>query len=103
MKTKETLQLHEVFAEYFPFWTGPYVEKENDVFKVGDRVLNIYSKTRYYIPFGLRGSVIGHTDDKVLVVFDKPFIGGTNIYGHCPAYRGAIVESKKLINLTFKF
>ena len=73
------------------------------MYRVGDRVINILSKTRYYIPFGLRGSVVGHTDDKVLVVFDKPFIGGTNLFGHCQDYRGAVVQSKRLLNMTYKF
>jgi hypothetical protein len=36
---------------------------------------------RNYIPFGLRGTVIGKTDEKVMVMFDEQFIGGQNLFG----------------------
>jgi hypothetical protein len=49
-------------------------------FKVGDRVLNMNSQMRQYVPFGLRGTVIGRTDDKVMVLFDEQFIGGNNLF-----------------------
>lgn len=39
-------------------------------FKVGHRVLNLNSVRREYIPFGLRGTVVGKTQDKVIVMFD---------------------------------
>jgi len=39
------------------------------------------STMRNYIPFGLRGTVIGKTDEKVMVMFDEQFIGGQNLFG----------------------
>jgi hypothetical protein len=38
---------------------------------VGDRVININSTKREYVPFGLRGTVVGHTNDRVIVLFDE--------------------------------
>lgn len=61
------------------------------------------STLREYIPFGLRGTVIGRTEDKVIVLFDDQFIGGTDIHYHCEAYRGAFVNPNYLLNLTKKF
>lgn len=59
-----------IFAERFPYWTSPFGYRTSKDFKVGDRVLNLNSVMRQYVPFGLRGTVIGRTDDKVMVMFD---------------------------------
>jgi hypothetical protein len=32
--------------------------------------MNMNSSKREYIPFGLRGTVVGKTNDKVIVLFD---------------------------------
>ena len=47
--------------------------------------------------------MIGRTEDKVIVLFDDQFIGGTDIHYHCEAYRGAFVKPDYLLNLTKKF
>ena len=47
--------------------------------------------------------MIGRTEDKVIVLFDDQFIGGTDIHYHCEAYRGAFVNPNYLLNLTKKF
>ena len=56
---------------------------------MGNRVMNLNSTLRYYIPFGLRGTVVGKTESKVIVMFDEQFLNGNNIYGHCQNYKGA--------------
>jgi hypothetical protein len=58
---------------------------------------------RQYVPFGLRGTVIGRTDDKVMVMFDEQFIGGNNLFNQCEDYRGVFVNPNYLLNLTKKF
>ena len=72
-------------------------------FKVGDRVMNVNSTKREYIPFGLRGTVVGKTNERIIVLFDEQFLNGNNIYGHCKDYKGANVNPDNLINLTKKF
>jgi hypothetical protein len=52
-------------------------------FRVGNRVMNVNSTRRQYIPFGARGTVVGKTEEKIIVLFDEQFLQGTNIYGHC--------------------
>lgn len=61
------------------------------------------SSMREYIPFGHRGTVIGRTDDKVIILFDEQFIGGTDIHYHCESYKGAFINPNYLLNLTKKF
>lgn len=55
------------------------------------------------MPFGLRGTVIGRTDDKVMVMFDEQFIGANNLFNQCEDYRGHFVNPNYLLNLTKKF
>lgn len=55
------------------------------------------------MPFGLRGTVVGHTNDRVIVLFDEQYLGGNNIYGHCQDYKGGYVNPNYMINLTQKF
>lgn len=92
-----------VYQECFPFWCQPYSNKTADDYNVGDRVININSTRREYVPFGLRGTVVGHTNDKVIVLFDEQFLGGNNIMGHCENYKGGYINPNYLINLTHKF
>lgn len=51
--------------------------------------MNLNSVKRVHIPFGLRGTVIGKTDDKILVLFDDEFLHGNTINGFCKHYKGA--------------
>lgn len=79
------LPLAAVYQECFPYWFGPYLgEQTVSDFRVGNRVMNVNSTRRIYIPFGARGTVIGKTEDNLLIMFDEAFIAGTNIYSHCP-------------------
>ena len=70
---------------------------------MGDRVININSTKREYVPFGLRGTVVGHTNDRVIVLFDEQYLAGNNIMGHCEDYRGGNLNPNHLINLNHKF
>lgn len=65
--------------------------------------MNINSVKRQYIPFGLRGTVVGKTYEKVIVLFDEQFLNGNDIYGHSESYRGGFLNPNYLINLTKKF
>lgn len=65
--------------------------------------MNIMSVKREYVPFGLRGTVVGKTNDKIIVLFDDEFLNGNNIYGNCQNYKGGFIDPNYLINLTKKF
>jgi len=52
-------------------------------FRAGNRVMNMNSRRREYIPFGLRGTVIGKTNDKVIVLFDEQYLAGGDLNQHC--------------------
>ena len=59
-----------IYQEQFPFWTRPFEEKQVADYRVGDRVMNVNSTKRDYVPFGIRGTVVGKTNEKVIVLFD---------------------------------
>jgi hypothetical protein len=55
----------------YPYWFSPYINKQTvNEFKVGNRIMNINSTLRIYIPFGARGTVIGKTEEFIIVMFD---------------------------------
>ena len=88
-----------IFTEMFPFWTSPFITTIKD-FAFGDRVANIDTSKRKYIPFGDIGTVVGHTLDSVIIRFDEPNVSLTDVHNTCPAYTGAVVTPNSLINLT---
>jgi len=92
-----------LYAERFPFWSSMFPENDVSKFKVGDRVLNTCSIKRAYVPFGARGTVVGKTEQKVVVMFDEQFLQGSDINGQCELYRGAFMEPIHLMNITRKF
>jgi hypothetical protein len=71
VKPMESFKPYMIFAERFPYWCSPFSQRTSRDYKVGDRVMNMNSTMRNYVPFGLRGTVIGRTDDKVMVMFDE--------------------------------
>ncbi len=85
------------FCEQHPFWV-PY--EANEYFDFGDRVINIRSGDRRYIPFGLFGTVIGYNDDHVVVLFDEPLFLGFELSSMAEhkTYRIVQVEKTRLIN-----
>lgn len=66
-------------------------------------MLNLNSSMRNYVPFGLRGTVVGKTQDKVIVLFDEQYLGGSDLNGFCESYRGAQINPNYLCNITMKF
>ena len=66
-------------------------------------MLSINSSKREFVPFGLRGTVVGHTNDRVIILFDEQYLGGNNIHGHCKDLKGGNIDPNFLINLTQKF
>lgn len=60
-----------LFMERFPYWSSLFPENTADKFKVGDRVINICSVKRAYVPFGARGTCVGKTEQKIVVMFDE--------------------------------
>lgn len=51
----------------------------------------------------MRGTVVGKTNDKVIVLFDDQYLGGNNIQNHCQDFKGGSLNPNFLINLTHKF
>lgn len=104
VKPVEHLHLSCMYQESYPYWAG-YKSNKSTVadFRVGNRVMNMNSTLRQYIPFGARGIVVGKTDAKLIVMFDEQFLHGTSIYGHCQLYRGAQVEPNYILNLSREF
>jgi hypothetical protein len=93
-----------LYQEMFPHWFSPYVSRQRiSDFRVGNRVMNLNSTLRQYVPFGLRGTVVGKTEDFVIVLFDEQFLQGTDINGHCQNYRGAKVAPYYMMNLSRSF
>lgn len=80
LKQMESFKPYMIYVEKFPYWSSPFSTRNSRDFKVGDRVMNMNSTARIYIPFGLRGTVIGRTDDKVMVMFDSQFVGGCDLF-----------------------
>jgi hypothetical protein len=72
VKPVEQLHLSCLYQESFPYWSG-YKSIKSTVadFRVGNRVMNMNSTLRQYIPFGARGIVVGKTDAKLIVMFDE--------------------------------
>lgn len=73
-KKQDLVPINQVYQEHFPFWSAPYqlghaIPLES--FTLGNRVLNLNSSNRAFVPFGLRGTVVGRTERKVIVLFDK--------------------------------
>lgn len=88
-----------IFSEVYPFWCPPYRLTVKD-FKFGDRVANINTTKRKYIPFGELGTVVGSTLDGIIVRFDEPNVSLTDVHDTCPPYTGAVVKPESLMNLT---
>lgn len=49
--------------------------------------------------FGMTGVIVGILDTVYEVVFDHPFIGGTNLNGKCKNLRGGIINFTDVYNL----
>lgn len=82
----------------------PYVERfgYKKLFRIGDRVTNVRSDDKRYIPFGMKGVVTGVCEGFYEVLFDYPFIGGETCGGRLPIGRGGYVYPENLLNLSYK-
>ena len=67
--------------------------------KLGDRVAYVYNSSKSS-NFGQIGTVIGIYKDRIEVVWDEPNIGGTNLNGRCPDFRGGVYQFFDLFNLS---
>lgn len=102
--TKQPPQQYVVNPNYLIVEKLPHVERFSDlqIFHLGDRVVNIRSDDKRFIPFGLQGTITGVTDSFVEVLFDCAFFGGETCGGRLPFGKGKYVETVNLLNLTKK-
>lgn len=70
----------------------------SQTFELGDRVVMV--SDRGTVPLSAKGVVVGITDKLIDVVFDGPFIGGTNLSNRCKTYQGATLSPGTVLNLT---
>mmetsp|Transcript_41689 Transcript_41689/g.37090 ORF Transcript_41689/g.37090 Transcript_41689/m.37090 type:complete len:425 (+) Transcript_41689:2473-3747(+) len=90
-------------------WIPPLFFRRPPWHKIGDRVVNLKTNGQSFAPFGWSGTVIGILGNKpengvweikIEILFDKPFIGGTNLSGRCSWGRGAVVDFDDVYNIT---
>lgn len=91
-------------------WVPPFFGRMPPWHNIGDRVVNLKTTGYSFAPFAASGTVVGILgskkedngvyENKVEVLFDKPFIGGTNLGGRCKWGRGAIVDFDDIFNIT---
>ena len=74
LRQTEIIPSKFLYMERFPFWASAFPENDASKFKVGDRVMNLCSIKRAFVPFGIRGTVVGKTEQKVVVMYDEQFI-----------------------------
>ena len=69
--------------------------------QLSDRVIS--RKDTGQVPFGLRGTVVGFSEDnaQVEVVFDAPFLGGDALRGRCTDGRCAAATASMLLSTGF--
>ena len=113
-------EAREVIGKTFPYnpnflvkksldtWIPPLFIKKPPWHKIGDRVVNLKNTGFSFAPFGASGTVVGilgnkpengSLEVKIEVLFDIPFIGGTNLGGRCQWARGAVVDFDDIYNL----
>lgn len=104
-KKQQELHMSQAYAECFPFWSPPHSSDGGKVesFKIGARIMNINSSLSGFVPFGFRGTVVGKTDNQLIVIFDEQFLGGGRDVLKKSKFRGARVYAQNCINLTKRF
>lgn len=68
-----------LFAETYPFYISPNKQTIWN-FNYGDRVVNVNSHTKNFVDFGEIGTVIGFTDNELIVLFDNENLSLSNLY-----------------------
>lgn len=106
-KTKNLDLIHfsQVYQECFPYWSPPHSFEVCEVadFKIGSRVMNINSQLPGFVPFGLRGTVVGKTAQQLIVLFDEQFLTAEREALRHQKYKGVKVFPGNVINLTKAF
>jgi hypothetical protein len=69
------------------------------VFSLGDRVA-VMMAGQGRPPIGQQGSVVGVHPGAVEVLFDEPFVGGTELQGRCLGLCGAFLKNDSLLSIT---
>lgn len=99
-----------LYPYYEDYWIPPTFAEQPPWHFVGDRVVNLKCTGSNYPPFGAQGTVVGILGNKyennalevkLEVLFDEPFIGGTNLGGRCSWARGAIVNFSSVYNTKY--
>ncbi len=97
-----------LIPKYEKTWVPPTYFKKPPWHKVGDRVVNLKINGKNFAPFGATGTVIGILGNKpengvwevkIEVMFDHPFVGGSNLGGRCTWGRGAVVDFDDIFNM----
>lgn len=66
-----------------------------------DRVVVLNTRAAPYFPIhGMLGTIIGILKEQYEILLDEPFLGGTNLQGRTPWFRGIIVHYNDLFNIT---
>lgn len=71
---------------------------QDQAFQLGDRVA-MASETGN-VPLAAKGTVVGIQAAALDVVWDVPFIGGTTLGDRCSAFRGQVVASDTILNIS---
>ena len=66
---------------------------------IGDRVV-IISNQNKHVKFGSLGTVTGTYKLQIEILFDEPFIGGTNLSGRCSQFKGGILDFYEIFNIS---
>ena len=90
-----------VHVEHAPFWIG--VQGEREGYAVGDRVVAVKTVGRGYVPFGSKGVIIGRSECRLLVLFDKPVLTGSSYNAHTLPNRAKLMDIDSLFNLSLYY
>jgi len=66
--------------------------------ELGDRVVNLRADEG--VPLGLTGTVVGIHSWTAEVVFDRPFISGTDLGARCKGPCGKLIRLTSLLNVS---
>lgn len=71
---------------------------QGQTFNLGDRIVMVEETGN--VPLAAKGTVVGIQSSALDVLWDIPFIGGTNLAGRCSDYRGQVVAPDTVLNLS---
>ena len=116
VKTEEieiAINQNSIFIENHYNYIPPHYKDHPPYHELKDRVvsLNIKGQLRKkncltfclgsnFPPFGSIGTVIGILNSSIEVLFDEPFIGGSNLGKRCNYFRACLMQFSDVYNLT---